>query len=254
MAKLSAYILTYNEEAKIEAALKSISWADEIVVVDSGSTDRTIDLAKSYNARVVHVEFEGFGKLRNSAVAACSYDMVLSIDADERCTPEARDEILSIIADPDAADAYLIPRRNYFMGKWIKHCGWYPDYRQPQLFRRTSMVYRDEDLVHEGYVVNGKVGRLKNAIWQIPFKDLSQVIAKMERYSNLGADKLKARNVSGSMTKALVHGIGNFLRLYVLKLGFLDGWAGFVIAMSNFEGSFYKYAKMVEKDSNWGSP
>ncbi|MBI4690356.1 MAG: glycosyltransferase family 2 protein [Nitrospirae bacterium] len=253
MAKLSVYILTYNEETKIEAALKSVSWADEIVIVDSGSTDRTIDIAKQYNARIVNVPFEGFGKLRNSAIAACSHEMILSLDADERCTPEVRDEILAIIEEPKA-DAYHIPRRNYFMGRWIRYSGWYPDYRQPQLFRRSAMVYRDEDVVHEGFVVNGKIGYLKNAIWQFPFRNLSQVISKIERYSNLGVKKLGARGVKGGMTKALVHAIGNFLRMYVLKLGVLDGWPGFVIAMSSFEGSFYKYAKLAEKEFKWDQP
>jgi glycosyltransferase involved in cell wall biosynthesis len=253
MAKLSVYILTYNEETKLEAALKSVLWADEIVVVDSDSIDRTLDIARKYNARIVNVPFEGFGRLRNAAVAACSHEMILSLDADEQCTPEVRDEILSIISDPDA-DAYHIPRRNYFMGRWIRYSGWYPDYRQPQLFRRNAIVYRDEDVVHEGFVVHGKIGYLKNAIWQFPFRNLSQVISKMERYSNLGVEKLAAKGIKGSMAKAIVHAIGSFLRMYVLKLGFLDGWPGFVIAMSNFEGSFYKYAKLAEKEFKWDQP
>lgn len=254
MPGLSVYILAYNEETKIAAALQSISWADEIIVADSGSTDRTIDIAKQYNAHIVNIPFEGFGRLRNKAVAACSNEWILSLDADERCTPEVRNEILTIIYSPNSADAYYIPRRNYFMGRWIRHSGWYPDFRQPQLFRRNALIYREEDVVHEGFIVNGRISYLKHAIWQFPFKSFSQVISKMERYSNLGMEKLIARSVKGSMIKAIVHAIGNFLRIYVIKLGFLDGWAGFIIALSNFEGTFYRYAKLVEKQSKWNQP
>jgi len=254
MSKVSVYILTYNEEEKIAEALESVSWADEIVVVDSGSTDRTIEIAQKYKARVVYVPFEGFGKLRNSAVAGCLHKWIFSLDADERCTPEVRDEILSIVKDPNSADAYYIPRRNYFMGRWIRHSGWYPDYRQPQLFRRGAIHYHDEDVVHEGFTLNGKLGYLKHAIWQFPFKNFSQVFAKMERYSSLGAEKLAIKKIKGSMIKALIHAIGNFLRIYILKLGFLDGWAGFIIALSNFEYTIYKYAKLVEKQHGWNKP
>lgn len=251
MSKVSVYILTYNEEEKIAEALESVSWADEIVVVDSGSTDRTIEIAQKYKARVVYVLFEGFGKLRNRAVAECLHDWIFSLDADERCTPQVRDEILSVIKDPNAADAYYVPRRNYFMGRWIRHSGWYPDYRQPQLFHRGALSYRDEDVVHEGFIVRGRRGYLKHAIWQVPFKDLSQVIAKIERYSNLGVERLAKRGIKGNIPKALLHAIGNFLRIYLLKGGFLDGWAGFIIALSNFEGTFYRYAKLVEQQYGW---
>lgn len=250
---LSVYILTYNEESKIADAIESVLWADEIIVVDSGSTDRTLDFTKRYNVRIEHLPFQGFGKLRNDAIALCSHDWVFSLDADERCTPEAKEEILSIMNDPASADAYLVPRRNYFLGRWIKHSGWYPDYRPPQLSRKGKLRYRD-DPVHEGYDIDGRVGHMKNPIWQFPFENLSQLMHKANRYSTLGAEKLHERELSGGMLKALLHGIGNFLRHYVLKAGFLDGWAGFVIAMGNFEGSFYKYAKLAALQKGWNKP
>jgi len=254
MSKLSVFILAYNEETKIRAAIESVLWADEIVIVDSESTDGTLEIARQYRVRLEQVPFEGFGKLRNQAVSTCLNEWIFSLDADERCTPEVRDEILAIINDPNAADAYYVPRRNYFMGRWIRYSGWYPDYRQPQLFRRGAIHYHDEALVHEGFTLSGRIGYLKSAIWQFPFRDLSQVISKMERYSNLGVEKLTAKGFRGSMPKALIHAMGNFLRMYVIKGGFLDGWAGFVIALSNFEGSFYKYAKLVEKQLKWDQP
>ncbi len=254
MPKISVYIIAYNEESKIEAAIKSVSWADEVILVDSGSTDRTAEIAEHLEARVVQVPFVGFGSLRNSAIEACSHEWIFSLDADERCTNKVRDEIMSIINNPNPCDIYHVPRRNYFMGRWIKYSGWYPDYRQPQLFKKDKMSYPDKDLVHEGFIANGRIGYMKNCIWQFPFKDFSQIAAKMERYSNLGLDKLQSKNVKGSIGKAFIHASGNFLRIYLLKRGFLDGWAGFVIAFCNFESTFFRYAKLTEKQSEWSTP
>ncbi len=150
MDKISAYIVAYNEAEKIADAVSSVLWADEVVVVDSGSGDRTAEIARSLGARVVQVEFRGFGDLRNQAVAHCRHDWIFSLDSDERCTAEARDEIMSILSSIPAHDAYLVPRRNYMMGRWIRGSGWYPNFRQPQLFRKGTMRYRIEP-VHEGY-------------------------------------------------------------------------------------------------------
>ena len=254
LPKLSVYILTYNEEAKIEAAIKSVNWADEIVVVDSDSTDATVSIAQGLGARLVNIPFEGFGKLRNASIKACRYDWIFSLDADERCTREAASEIQRIIQSPNPADAYYIPRRNWLMGRWIRHSGWYPDYRQPQLFRRGAIVFWEEDEVHEGYQLLGRVGYLENPIWQFPFRNLDQLQAKASRYSSLGADKLQRRGVRGSMVKALTHGLWTFLHIYIIKMGFLDGWAGFIIALGNFEGTFYRYAKLTERESGWEHP
>jgi len=248
--KLSVYIIAYNDEDKIEEALKSVAWADEIVVADSHSSDRTAEIARRYTDKVVQIDFQGFGKLRNAALVHCSHEWVFSLDTDERCTAEVKQEILRLINDPQAADAYFIPRRNLFMGRWIRHSGWYPNYRQPQLFRKGRMRYTEE-LVHEGYILDGRSGEMKSAIWQKPFRDLSQIIGKMDRYSTLGAQKLSENGVRGSMAKALFHGVWAFIRLYVFQFGFLDGWAGFIIALGNFEGTFYRYAKLAEMQERW---
>jgi len=192
--------------------------------------------------------------LRNKAIAACKHEWIFSLDSDERCTPEAYAEILQIIQSDTALDAYYIPRKNFFMGKWIKHSGYYPDYRQPQLFRKGFMTFR-LDPVHEAFELHtNRVGYLKNPIWQIPFKDFEQIIHKANRYSSLGAEKLKQEGKTSGMSKAFFHGLWAFIHHFFIKAGFLDGWAGFVIAFGNFEGTFYKYAKLHENLSNWTCP
>jgi glycosyltransferase involved in cell wall biosynthesis len=253
MQKISAYIIAYNEAEKIEAAVSSVLWADEIVVVDSFSVDRTREIASGLGARVIDVPFNGFGDLRNHAIEACRNEWVFSLDADERCTSAVRDEILELVAGGPPRDVYRVPRRSYMMGRWIRGSGWYPNFRQPQLFRKGTMRYR-LDPVHEGYelLTSKPLGTLKNAIWQLPFRNLEEVIKKMNRYSSLGVPKLADKHVS--MASALGHGAWSFLKHYIFKLGFIDGWAGFVIAFGNFEGTFYRYAKRYEQTQNWQLP
>lgn len=253
MPKISAYIIAFNEADKIEAAVSSVLWADEVVVVDSYSTDRTAELAKALGARVVDVPFNGFGDLRNQALKACRYEWIFSLDSDERCTEAVRDEILALVAGEPAHDVYLVPRRSFMMGRWIKGSGWYPNFRQPQLFRQDAIRYLLEP-VHEGYenLSRKPVGVLKNAVWQFPFKNLSEVISKMNRYSSLGAPKLAGNRVT--MASALGHGLWAFVKHYVFKLGFIDGWAGLIIAFGNFEGAFYRYAKRYEETQGWKPP
>ena len=245
--KLSVYILAFNEEAKIGDTIKSVVWADEIVVIDSFSTDKTVEISEQLGAKVVQVKFEGFGKLRMAGIEHTSHDWIFSIDSDERCTREAQEEILSTIENENSKDIYFIPRRNIFMGKKIRFCGWYPNYRQPQLFRRGKMTYEAKDLVHEDYIVNGSVGHLKKPIRQIPFLNISEIMQKMDRYSELGADKLvDKKKKCPSYLNIILRSTWTFVRIYILRLGILDGWAGFMIAFCNMEGTFYRYAKFKE--------
>ncbi|MGH8558821.1 MAG: glycosyltransferase family 2 protein, partial [Methylococcales bacterium] len=164
--KISVYIIARNEVDKIVAAIRSVSWADEIIVADSGSTDGMIEKAESLGARVVQIPFRGFGDLRNRAMAHCQHPWIFSLDADERCTPELADEIIRTIRSAGSNDVYRVPRRNYFMGRWIRHSGWYPNYRQPQLFRKGALKYTLEP-VHEGFelLTERPVGYLKPALW-----------------------------------------------------------------------------------------
>lgn len=255
MSKISVYIIAFNEAEKVSIAIESVQWADEIVLVDSWSTDGTPEIAAKLGARVVQVDFKGFGDLRNQAIAACTHEWIFSLDADERCTPEVAQEVRAIANNPQSLDVYRVPRRNYFMGRWIKHSGWYPNFRQPQLFRKGCMSY-DLKPVHEGYVLHsGKpIGRLKHAIWQFPFRNMAEVMHKANRYSTLGAEKIKHKKIS--MGTALAHAIWAFVKHYVFKLGILDGWAGFVIALGSFEGTFYRYVKALEiqKGAEWQPP
>jgi len=255
MITITAYIIAYNEAEKIAAAINSVLWADEIILADSFSTDKTAEIAESMGARVIQVPFRGFGDLRNQALKACTGEWIFSLDADERCTAEVRDEIFNLVGSPDPADVYFVPRKNFFMGKWIKHSGFYPNYRQPQLFKNGAMRYKP-DPVHEGYEIlsGSNPGYLENAIWQFPFKNFDEILHKAGKYSSLGAGRLEDDGATPGMLKALNHGLWSFVQHYFLKRGFLDGWAGFVIALGNFEGTFYKYAKLCQNKSDWAPP
>lgn len=250
---VSVYIIAYNEAEKIAAAISSVSWADEVLVLDSNSTDDTAKISIEMGATVKQIPFTTFGKLRNDAIAACKHDWIFSLDADERCTAAARAEIEAILLQPQA-DAYYVPRRNWFMGRWIRYSGWYPDYRQPQLFRKNTLIFDDHEEVHESFRVQGRIGYFKSSIIQVPFQNLEQLVHKMQRYSTLGARKLERKGKRTGMGTALIHGIWAFIRIYILKRGFLDGWAGFVLALGNFEGTFYRYAKAETANYNWTNP
>jgi glycosyltransferase involved in cell wall biosynthesis len=252
--KISVYIIAFNESLKIRDCIKSVLWADEIIVADSNSTDGTSEIALELGAKVVQIPFTGYGDLRNKAINECTGEWIFSLDSDERCTVAVRDEIMKVIENSNV-DIYRVPRKNFFMGKWIKHSGWYPNYRQPQLFKNGQMSYTN-DSVHEGYISHSdkKIGTIKNHIWQFPFKNTEEVIYKANRYSSLGILKLQKKGVKSSYSKAFFHGLWSFMKHYIFKLGFLDGGAGFVIAFGNFEGTFYRYIKLMESQNNWDVP
>ena len=251
---ISVYIIAYNEAEKIRECINSVLWADEIIVADSYSTDGTSEIAAELGAKVIHIPFDGYGALRNQAISHCKGNWIFSLDSDERCTVEVRDEIIRI-TDNSQLDIYRVPRKNFFMGRWIKYSGWYPNFRQPQLFRNGKMSY-NLDSVHEGYISHSskEIGVITNSIWQFPFKNTEEVMHKANRYSSLGVTKLIEKGVNGSFFKAFLHGLWSFIKHYIFKLGFLDGGPGFVIAFSNFEGTFYRYIKLMEVQKNWKPP
>ena len=249
---LSAYIITYNQSQKMLCALKSVLWCDEIIVLDSHSRDDTVEQAEALGARVVQMDFTGFGALRNRALAECSGRWILSIDSDEYCTPALREEILAVIRQPSTSDVYHIPRSNYFMGRWIRYSGWYPDYRQPQLFRKGCLQYQ-LDPVHEGYrlLTDIPIAYLKHHMLQMPFENVSEMLKKADRYSTLGIERLKKKCHRASMFSAVLHGIWAFFRHYMIKMGFRDGWPGLVIALGVSYGTFYRYTKFYEYKKGW---
>ena len=242
---LSIALITFNEVARLPACLASVAFADEVVVVDNGSTDGTVELARSLGARVLQTpDWPGFGPQKNRAVDMATGDWVLSIDADEQVTPELRAQILATIAKggADGCVAYNISRRSNYCGQYMRHSGLYPD-RVLRLFRRGHARFSDH-AVHESLHADGKVGLLEGDLLHQSFADFESVLDKVNRYSSASAKALAARGKRGSLGKALAHGWWAFFRTYVLKRGFLDGQLGLALAISNAEGTYYRYLKL----------
>jgi len=240
--KLSVIIITKNEAENIHACLESVAWADEIIVVDSGSSDATVEICKSFGAQVHVHDWPGFGAQKNRALDYASKEWVLSIDADERVTPELRTEINSVQRNPQA-DGYEIPRLSSFCGRFMHHSGWYPDY-VTRLFRRGAARFSD-DLVHERLIVNGSVEKLRQHLLHETFHDLEELLTKINQYSTAGARMLNEKNQTASLKKAVGHAIWAFFRTYLLRMGFLDGREGFMLAVSTAESTYYRYAKLM---------
>jgi glycosyltransferase involved in cell wall biosynthesis len=238
--RLSAIIITRNEEANIGSCLDTLAFCDERIVVDSGSTDRTVAIAQQKGARVVTHDWQGFGAQKNFALSLAGGDWVLSIDADERVTPALAREIERAVAE-EGADAYEIPRLSSFVGREMRHSGWFPDYVL-RLFRRGKAHFSD-DLVHERVVCEGPVGRLDEQLVHRSVTHLEQAISRIDRYSTAGAEMLVASGRRVSFAQGITHGLWSFFRAYVLRLGFLDGREGFLLAVANAEGTYYRYMK-----------
>lgn len=242
MASLSVTVITKNESHNIEACLHSVAFADEIVVLDSGSTDDTVQKAGSMGARVsVSADWQGFGIQKNRALALAGSDWVLSLDADERLSNELQAEICAVLAAP-AFDVYSFPRLSSYCGQSMHHSGWYPD-RVVRLFRRNSAEFSN-DRVHEKLLTRSKVGELRSVLLHESFRDFEAVLDKVNRYSSAGAQNLFDKGGISSPGKALGHGLWAFFRTYFLRLGFLDGRMGLVLAVSNAEGSYYRHLKL----------
>ncbi|MDB5847816.1 MAG: biosynthesis protein [Rhodoferax sp.] len=243
--RLSIALITFNEVSRLPACLASVAFADEVVVVDNGSTDGTVELARLFGARVLQTpDWPGFGPQKNRAVDLASGEWVLSIDADEQVTPELRTQILAAIAAADASGcvAYSISRRSSYCGQYMRHSGWYPD-RVLRLFRRGHARFSDH-AVHESLHADGPVGQLEGDLLHQSFADFESVLDKVNRYSTASAQALAARGKRGSVGKALAHGWWAFFRTYVLKRGFMDGQLGLALAISNAEGTYYRYLKL----------
>lgn len=243
MHSLSVILITKNEAHNIRGCLESVAWADEIIVVDSGSIDGTAEIARAMGASVhVYGDWPGFGPQKNRALDHATQEWVLSIDADERVTPELRAEIAAALDDPQA-DGYSLPRLSSFCGRYIRHSGWQPDHVL-RLFRRGQGRFTD-DLVHERLVVDGRVVQMNHWLLHESFRDLEQVLAKMNHYSSAGAEMLNRKGREASLAQAVLHGLWAFIRAYFLRTGFLDGREGFMLAVATAEGSYYRYAKRL---------
>ena len=242
MATLSVIIIAKNEAHNIESCLRSVAFADEIIVLDSGSTDYTVQIAQAMRAKVaVDTDWQGFGIQKNRALALAQFDWVLSIDADERLTPELQSAICTVLAAPAYA-VYSFPRSSSYCGQYMRHSGWYPD-RVTRLFQRQSAKF-SEDLVHEKIITSHRVGKLQPAMLHESFRNFDDVLDKVNRYSSAGAKNLFKKERRSSISKAVGHGVWAFVRTYFLRLGLLDGRMGFVLAVSNAEGTYYRHLKL----------
>lgn len=248
MTTITAIIITKNEAKNIEDCIKSLLWMDQIIVFDSGSTDDTIAICEKYGVKVVETDWQGFGIQKNRALSAATTDWVFSIDADERITPKLQQEISHIINSDHSYIAFKVPRQSFVLNRPVKYCLSSKSDTPIRLFKRGYAKFTDE-LVHEKIIPNGNVASLENVLLHFSFPDLATILQKVSLYSSLGAEKLAAKNIKSSIAKTLGHAIWSFIRMYFLKLGFLDGWVGFIIAFGNFEGTFYRYAKLLEKNA-----
>ncbi|NYT65774.1 glycosyltransferase family 2 protein [Alcaligenaceae bacterium] len=240
---LSVIIITKNESAHIADCIASVSFADEIIVVDSGSTDDTRDIAAALGAKVTLTpDWPGFGQQKNRALDLAQGTWVLSIDADERVTPELAAEIQRELTQARAA-AYKISRLSNFGGRWIRHCGWWPD-QVLRLFRRDSGRFKDV-AVHESVETTATVATLKSHFLHYPYADLESFIAKINHYSSEAAQMMYARGKRTSLLGAIGHSVWTFVRIYLMRRGFMDGKQGFILAAMGAAGSFFRYNKLL---------
>lgn len=248
--KVSAAIICVNEEDNIARCIESVRWADEVVVLDSGSKDRTLEIAQSLGARCFSEPWRGFTAQKNRLAELCQYDWIFNLDADEACPPSLRSEIEEFLAaQPSPQIAVEFPRKTYYLGRWIAHGGWYPD-RQRRLYNRTHSSWAGGSL-HEK-IQAPRLACGKAAIEHWVFKDLSEQVSANNRYSSLGADNLFAAGKRFSLLLLVFKPIGKFLETYIYKRGFLDGMAGFVISVGAAYSMFLKFAKLyyLEKAAN----
>jgi glycosyltransferase involved in cell wall biosynthesis len=238
--RLSAIVITRNEAAKIADCLESLAFCDERIVVDSGSEDDTARIAREHGARVEHHAFEGFGAQKNFALSLASGEWVLSVDADERVSPALAAEITAAI-DEKGADGCEMPRSSSFLGRAMRHSGWYPDYVL-RVFRRGCARFSDH-VVHERVVCDGPVRRLNEPLLHFPVERIEDVLSRMDRYSSAGAEQMVASGRRVTFASGFLHGFWTFIRTYMLRAGFLDGREGLLLAIVNAEGAYYRYTK-----------
>ncbi|MBM4274539.1 MAG: glycosyltransferase family 2 protein [Deltaproteobacteria bacterium] len=244
MLRLSVFLIALNQEANIGPCLASAAFADEIVVVDTGSTDRTMEVARAYTDRIYRTEWQGFGRTKNFALDRTTGDWIFSLDTDERVPPALKEEILEVVRADGPLAAYRVPRKNYFAGRWIKHLGWYPDYVL-RLFRRGEGRFWERE-VHEEVLVAGPVGNLKNPLDHYSYNSASEYLARNDRYARLAANEM-AKNGRRPLPGDLVwRPFFTFLKLYFLRRGFLEGSLGFTLARLSSRYTFLKYYYLRE--------
>lgn len=241
MPKLSVIIITKNEAENIRACLESVKWADEIIVVDSGSNDATVEICRELGAHVYQHDWPGFGMQKNRALSYATNEWVFSLDADERVTTQLQEQLINAM-QKGGKDGFYVPRLSQFCGKFIRHSGWYPDYVL-RLFRRTRGRFSD-DMVHERVILDGVSGRLNSPLLHYSYRNEADVQRKTQQYARAGAMQLKNKGKTASLADAPLRAGWAFVRTYILRLGFLDGAAGFNVALMNTRTTYLKYQQL----------
>jgi len=240
MHKLSAVIITKNEEHNIRRCLESVKWADEIVIYDSGSLDETLDICREYECAIYICDvWEGFGKAKHEAVCSAKHDWVFVIDADEVCSDALQKKILSILNDKDSFFGYVIKLNSFYLGKEIKYSGWQRDYTL-RLFNRQYGNFNDK-IVHEFVEVNTPIEQINEVLFHYTYPNISTHLGNMLHYSHLSAEQLLPKTKKGSICSAFFHSMGKFFKMYILNAGFLDGKIGFILAINSSFGVWIKY-------------
>lgn len=240
---VSVILITKNEASRLEQTLLAVQWAKEIIVVDSGSTDGTQGIALRWATQLIETDWPGFGIQKNRALSYATQPWVLSIDADERASEELSQEISQFLQANSPYDVCALPRLSSYCGNKMRHSGWWPD-PVNRFFRRGKAVFSN-DRVHEKLEFSGPVYTFKGLLHHESFQDLRQVLQKIDHYSTEGALQMLGAGKSATLASAIGHGLWSFCRTYFMKLGFLDGREGFILAVSNAEGTYYRYLKLM---------
>lgn len=250
--RISVCIITYNERENIRRCLENLVWADEIVVIDSFSDDGTPDIARQFTDRVYQNRWPGFIEQKNFALDRASNDWVLAVDADEVVSGVLRDGILKVLRQENPVfNGYFVPRRTFYLGRWINHCGWYPDYKL-RLFRKSRGRWGGVNPHDRVVLAGGETGYLKGDLYHYPYRSLSDHIKKIDRYSTIFAQEMIRAGRSFSWADLFFRPIIRFMKMYLLRLGFFDGKAGFVISLLGGFYVFAKYAKLWELSKERG--
>ena len=248
MPGITATIITFNEEAHISEAIVSLPCCDEVIVVDSGSTDRTRDIARALGARVIERKWPGYTRQKNFAAEQATNDWILSIDADERLTIELAAEIAhwkksGDLATSSAAAAWSMPRRAFYLGRWIRHSGWYPD-RKIRLYNRRCCQW-EGDFVHEGVKVQGRVDHFLGDLLHFPYSDWNDHVQRIDRYTKLAAEAASSKRGLGNVLQLMFNPPLAFFRAFILRAGFLDGWRGLAIAYMAARYVFQRHFRIL---------
>jgi glycosyltransferase involved in cell wall biosynthesis len=229
MPAITAVVITFNEEARIAEAIASLSCCDEVIVVDSGSSDRTVEIAQRLGARVIEREWPGYSKQKNFGAEQAANDWIFSIDADERLSIELADEIVRWKKhETENLVAWSVARRAFYLGKWISHSGWYPDWKM-RLYHRRYCGW-EGDFVHERIKAQGNAGRFRGDLLHFPYRDWTDHVNRIDRYTRLAAQAAQSKGQRGNLLKLVFGPPASFMKTFILRGGFLDGWRGLAIA------------------------